>query len=140
MNNDCIEKTEWMSNGIDPLGIRTIIYKIYNRYHLPIIITENGMAYSDELIDGRVHDDYRIDYISKHIKEVLIAKEEGYPVFGYCPWSFIDVVSSHQGFAKRYGLVYVDRTDTDIKECKRYKKDSFYWYQNTIKTNGNELL
>lgn len=140
VNNNCIEKTEWMSNGIDPLGLRTVIYKIYNRYHLPMIITENGMAYSDELIDGKIHDDYRIDYISRHIKEVLIAKEEGYPLFGYCPWSLIDVVSSHQGFAKRYGLIYVDRTDTDVKECKRYKKDSFYWYQNTIKTNGNQLF
>lgn len=139
-DNPYLEKTEWMSNGIDKLGLRTAIYKIYNRYHLPMIVTENGMAYSDELIDGQVHDDYRIDYLSKHIKEVLTAKEEGYPVFGYCPWSFVDVVSSHQGFAKRYGLVYVDRTDTDIKECKRYKKDSFYWYQNIIQTNGCELL
>lgn len=137
--NEYIEKTEWMANGIDPLGIRSIIYKIYNRYELPIIITENGMAYSDELVDGKIHDEYRIEYLSKHIKEVLIAKDEGYPVFGYCPWSFIDVVSSHQGFSKRYGLVYVDRTDKDIKECKRIKKDSYYWYQEVIKNNGENL-
>ncbi len=139
VENKEIEKTKWMSNGIDPLGIRTIIYKIYNRYHLPIIITENGMAYSDELKNGKIHDEYRIDYLSQHIKEVLTARKEGYPVFGYCPWSFIDVVSSHQGFAKRYGLVFVDRTDSDVKECKRYKKDSYYWYQNVIKTDGEEL-
>lgn len=119
VENNEIDKTKWMANGIDPLGLRSSIYKIHNRYKLPIIITENGMAYSDELVDGKVHDNYRIDYLEKHIKEVLIAKEEGYPVFGYCPWSFIDLVSSHQGFMKRYGLVYVDRTDTDIKECKR---------------------
>ena len=137
--NENIERTEWMANGIDPLGIRTGIYKIYNRYHLPIIVTENGMAYSDEVVDGRINDNYRIDYLSKHIKEVLKAREEGYPVFGYCPWSFIDLVSSHQGFAKRYGLVYVNRTDTDIKDCKRIKKDSFYWYENVIKGNGEEL-
>ena len=73
------------------------------------------------------------------IKEILSAKEEGDPIFGYCPWSFIDLVSSHQGFAKRYGLVYVDRTDTDIKDCKRYKKDSFNWYKKVIETNGSEL-
>ena len=137
--NENIERTEWMANGIDPLGIRTGIYKIYNRYHLPMIVTENGMAYSDEVVDGKINDDYRIDYLSKHIKEVLKAREEGYPVFGYCPWSFIDLVSSHQGFSKRYGLVYVNRTDTDIKDCKRIKKDSFYWYQNVIKSNGEEL-
>ena len=139
VENPMIKKTEWMSNGIDPLGIRSIIYKIYNRYHLPMIITENGMAYSDVLENNKIHDDYRIDYLSQHIKEVLIARNEGYPVFGYCPWSFIDVVSSHQGFAKRYGLVYVDRTDTDVKQCQRYKKDSFYWYQKIIETNGEEL-
>ena len=62
--------------------------------------------------------------------------DEGLPVFGYCPWSFIDVVSSHQGFAKRYGFVYVDRTDTDPKQCARIKKDSFTWYQQVIKNNG----
>lgn len=140
VENTKIEKTEWMALGIDPLGLRTAIYKVHNRYHLPMLITENGMAYSDELYNGKVHDPYRIDYLSKHIKETLLAKKEGYPIFGYCPWSFIDLVSSHQGFKKRYGLVYVDRTDTDIKECKRYKKDSFYWYQNVIATNGKDLL
>lgn len=139
VKNDKIERTDWMANGIDPLGIRTIIYKIFNRYHLPIIITENGMAYSDELVNEKIHDNYRIDYLQKHIKEVLIAKEEGYPVFGYCPWSFIDVVSSHQGFSKRYGLVYVDRTDIDVKECQRFKKDSFYWYKDVIESNGENL-
>lgn len=139
VENKMIEKTEWMTNGIDPLGIRSIIYKIYNRYHLPIIITENGMAYSDLLEDGKIHDQYRIDYLSQHIQEVLIARKEGYPVFGYCPWSFIDVVSSHQGFAKRYGLVYIDRTDSDVKKCQRYPKDSYYWYQKVIETNGENL-
>ena len=137
--NEHLKKTKWMSNGIDPLGIRSIIYKIYNRYALPIIITENGMAYSDALENNRVHDTYRIEYLSAHIKEVLRAKEEGYPVFGYCPWSFIDVVSSHQGFSKRYGLVYVNRTDQDIMDCKRYKKDSFYWYKEIIERNGENI-
>ncbi|MDO4467128.1 MAG: glycoside hydrolase family 1 protein [Bacillota bacterium] len=137
--NEHIRVTEWMTNGIDAIGIRSILYKIYNRYGLPMIITENGMAYSDELIDGKINDMPRIEYLSLHIKEVLKAREEGYPIFGYCPWSFIDVVSSHQGFAKRYGLVYVDRTDTDIKSCERIRKDSYYWYQNVIKTDGKNL-
>ena len=47
------------------------------------------------------------------------------------------MVSSHQGFAKRYGLVYVDRTDDDIRTCDRIRKDSFYWYQKVIA--GNQL-
>jgi len=111
--------------------------KVYDRYHLPMIVTENGMAVSetpDE--DGAIHDSYRIDYLKEHIQQIEKLVEEGYPVFGYCPWSFIDVLSSHQGFAKRYGLVYIDRTDTDVKECKRIKKDSFYWYRNVIQNNG----
>ena len=137
--NEHLKKTKWMANGIDPLGIRSIIYKIYSRYSLPIIITENGMAYSDVLENNQIHDDYRIDYLKSHIKEVLIAKEEGYPIFGYCPWSFIDVVSSHQGFSKRYGLVYVNRTDEDVMDCKRIKKNSFYWYQKVIESNGEKL-
>ena len=89
--------------------------------------------------EGKIHDDYRIGYLSDHIRQVGRLCEEGYPVFGYCPWSFMDVLSSHQGFAKRYGLVFIDRTDTDVKECQRYKKDSFEWYRKVIETNGEEL-
>jgi 6-phospho-beta-glucosidase len=111
------------------------VRKLYDRYHLPMIITENGMAYSDVLEDGKVHDPYRIDYLSKHLDVLEQAIEEGYPVFGYCPWSLFDLISSHQGFAKRYGLIYVNRTDANPDDCSRIKKDSFYWYQNKIKEN-----
>ena len=102
-----------------------------------MIVTENGMAYSETLgPDGCIHDPYRIEYLKEHIEQIGIMIDEGLPVFGYCPWSFVDVVSSHQGFAKRYGLVYVDRTETDPKQCARVKKDSFYWYQKVITNNG----
>ena len=95
------------------------------------------MAYSEKLgEDGCIHDSYRIDYLTRHIRQLETLCTEGYPVCGYCPWSFLDVVSSHQGFAKRYGLVFVDRTDTDEKQCARVKKDSFYWYKNVIAQNG----
>ena len=101
-----------------------------------MIVTENGMAYSDKVEkDGTIHDEYRIDYLKKHIEQLKIMIDEGIPVLGYCPWSFIDVVSSHQGFQKRYGLVYVDRTETDPKQCARIKKDSFYWYKEVIRNN-----
>ena len=65
---------------------------------------------------------------------------EGYPLIGYCMWSFLDVVSSHEGFNKRYGLVYVDRTNDNPKSCKRIKKQSFYWYKDVIKNNGIEKV
>ena len=136
-DNPYLEKTEWMDKGIDPVGLRIGMRKVYNRYRLPMIVTENGMAYSETLgEDGCIHDPYRIDYLARHIEQLGEMIEEGLPVFGYCPWSFVDVVSSHQGFAKRYGLVYVDRTETDPKQCARVKKDSFYWYQKVIAQNG----
>lgn len=135
--NPYVLKTEWMANGIDPKGLMVGLRKAYHRYRLPMIICENGMAYSETLgEDLKIHDTYRIDYLTQHISQVKEAIDEGFPVFGYCPWSFIDVVSSHQGFSKRYGLIYIDRTEKDVKECKRYKKDSFYWYQSVIKNNG----
>lgn len=132
-DNAYLEKSEWMPNGMDPMGLYLGIRKLYDRYRLPLIITENGMAYSDRFEDGNIHDSYRIDYLDAHIQKIKQAIEEGYPVFGYCPWSLIDLVSSHQGFGKRYGLIYVDRTDTDEKECARIPKDSYYWYRERIK-------
>lgn len=136
-DNPYLRKTEWMDKGIDPMGLHIGMRKIYNRYRLPMIVTENGMACSEQLgEDGHIHDTYRIEYLREHIQQIAVMLEEGLPVFGYCPWSFLDVVSSHQGYAKRYGLVFVDRTDTDIKQCARVKKDSFYWYQQVIARNG----
>ena len=132
-DNPYLEKSEWMPNGMDPMGLYLGIRKLYDRYRLPLIITENGMAYSDRLEDGKIHDSYRIDYLDAHIQKIKQAVEEGYPVFGYCPWSLIDLVSSHQGFGNRDGLIYVDRTDTDEKECARIPKDSYYWYRERIK-------
>lgn len=136
-DNPHLRATEWMDKGIDPIGLSVGMRKIYNRYRLPMIVTENGMAYSETLgQDGCIHDPYRIDYLRQHIEQLRELIGEGYPVFGYCPWSFLDVVSSHQGFAKRYGLVFVDRTDTDVKQCARVKKDSFEWYKQVIRENG----
>ncbi len=131
--NKNLPVNEWMPNGIDPEGLYAGIRKLYDRYHLPMIITENGLALSDTLEDGKVHDEARIEYLNEHIAKVLQAADEGYPVFGYCPWSLMDLVSSHQGFRKRYGLLYVDRTETDPKECCRFPKDSFFWYQEKIR-------
>ena len=60
-------------------------------------------------------------------------------MMGYCPWSAIDLLSTSNGYKKRYGLIYVDRTDDDVKELKRYPKDSYYWYQKVITTNGASI-
>lgn len=135
-DNPYLKKTEWMDKGVDPVGLQIGMRKIYDRYGLPMIVTENGMAYSEQLDEeGKIHDPYRIEYLRNHIEQIGILLEEGIPVLGYCPWSFVDVVSSHQGFAKRYGLVFIDRTETDPKDCRRVKKDSFDWYKKVIENN-----
>ncbi|MBE6129086.1 MAG: glycoside hydrolase family 1 protein [Erysipelotrichaceae bacterium] len=125
---------------IDPMGLRIVLNDYWGRYHLPMIITENGLGMADTLTaDGKVHDDYRIDYLREHIKACALAIEDGVDLIGYSPWSFEDLLSSHQGFRKRYGFVYINREDMDLRDLSRIRKDSFYWYRNVIATNGEEL-
>lgn len=122
---------------IDPEGFRFTLNEIYSRYRLPLLITENGIGAKDVLTtDGKIHDDYRIDYLQQHIEQMALAIDDGVDVIGYCPWSAIDLVSTHEGIAKRYGFIYVNRTDDQLLDLARYKKDSFYWYQNVIDKNG----
>ncbi|MFW8616737.1 glycoside hydrolase family 1 protein [Enterococcus innesii] len=122
---------------IDPEGFRFTLNEIYSRYRLPLLITENGIGAKDVLTtDGKIHDDYRIDYLQQHIEQMALAIEDGVDVIGYCPWSAIDLISTHEGIAKRYGFIYVNRTDEQLLDLARYKKDSFYWYQNVIDKNG----
>ena len=64
---------------------------------------------------------------------------DGVEVMGYCPWSVMDLLSSHQGFRKRYGFIYVDRNDDGSGTGNRYKKKSFDWYKQVIATNGEDL-
>ncbi len=137
--NPYVEKSQfgWV---VDPVGFRYTLRKVYERYHLPILITENGIGAKDVLNeDGTIHDDYRIDFIQKHLHQMKLAITDGVEMMGYCPWAAIDVVSTHQGYQKRYGFIYVDRDEFDLKELKRYKKDSFYWYKDVIETNGKNL-
>lgn len=133
--NEHLKETEF-GWEIDPIGFRTTLHEVYSRYRLPIMITENGLGGRDELVDGEIHDNYRIDYLKDHIVQMEAAIEDGVDVIGYCPWSAIDVISTHEGIEKRYGFVYVNRTDTELLDLKRYKKDSFYWYQKLIKNGG----
>lgn len=124
---------------IDPIGLRLVLNRYNEKYRLPMIITENGLGAHDILENCEIHDSYRIDYIKEHVKACALAIEDGVRLFGYSPWSFMDLLSSHQGFRKRYGFVYVDRDDFNLKELKRIKKDSFYWYKNVIECNGKNL-
>lgn len=137
--NPYLEKTQygWL---IDPIGMRVTLRRVYDRYHLPILITENGLGTGDVLTeDGKVHDQYRIDYLESHFTQAQLAITDGVELMGYCPWSFMDLVSTHQGYGKRYGFVYVNRDENDLKDMKRIPKDSFYWYHDVIQENGKNI-
>ncbi len=125
---------------IDPDGFRATVREMYSRYRLPMLVTENGLGAYDTLTeDGKVHDDYRIEYLRRHIEQIQLAVSEGVEMMGYCPWSAIDLVSTHEGIVKRYGFIYVNRDEFDLKDMARYRKDSFYWYKKVIETNGEDL-
>lgn len=125
---------------IDPMGLRIVLNEYYRKYRLPLLITENGLGAADVLTEEeRVHDTYRIDYLRAHIEACALAIEDGVEVMGYSPWSVMDLLSSHQGFKKRYGFIYVNREDHDLKDMRRIKKDSYYWYQEVIRTNGQSI-
>ncbi|MEL4358770.1 MULTISPECIES: glycoside hydrolase family 1 protein [unclassified Luteococcus] len=124
---------------IDPVGLRITLRRLHDRYRLPLLITENGIGAHDELVDGAVHDDYRIDFYRQHIEQLALAIGDGVHLMGYCPWSAIDLISTHSGVAKRYGFVYVDRNEFDLGTLARIRKDSFGWYREVIATNGKKL-
>ncbi len=139
--NSYLPKSDW-GWTIDPQGLRYSLNYLYDRYQLPLMIVENGLGAVDVLeADGYVHDDYRIEYLKAHLKELLKAIEiDGIPVMGYTMWGPIDLIAASTGeMKKRYGFIYVDRDDFGNGTLKRYKKDSFYWYQKVIATNGEIL-
>ncbi|MCD7840320.1 MAG: family 1 glycosylhydrolase, partial [Erysipelotrichaceae bacterium] len=123
---------------IDPLGLRILMNDLYDRYRLPVMIVENGLGVKDDVLteEKKVHDDYRIEYLKEHILAVMDAVDEDHvECLGYLPWGCIDLYSASGDRDKRYGFIYVDYED----ELKRYRKDSFYWYQQVIATNGQIL-
>lgn len=140
LKNPYLEASDW-GWQIDPKGLRYSLNAIYDRYQIPIMVVENGLGAKDvKEADGSVHDRYRIDYLKKHIEQMKEAVADGVDLIGYTPWGCIDLVSASTGeMAKRYGFIYVDKYDDGTGTLARSKKDSFYWYQNVIKTNGEDL-
>lgn len=138
--NRFLDANEW-NWTIDPLGFRDVITKIYNRYHLPVFPIENGIGLREHW-DGihQIEDDTRIKYHEKHIKALKDAMFiDGAKVLGYLAWGLIDIPSSHGDMEKRYGAVYVNRTNHDLKDLQRVPKKSFYWFKSILEKNGDEL-
>lgn len=141
VENDKVPHSDW-GWEVDPRGLRYSLNWLNDRYHVPLFIVENGIGAIDKLTDDhKIHDQYRIDYLRDHIEQMKLAMiDDGVPVMGYTPWSAIDIVSASTGqLSKRYGFIYVDRNDDGKGSMARYKKDSFYWYQHVIETNGDDL-
>lgn len=136
--NPNLEASEW-GWQIDPVGLRYALSELYERYEKPIFIVENGFGAVDKIEDnGEIQDDYRIEYLGAHIKEMKKAVElDGVEVIGYTPWGCIDCVSFTTGeYKKRYGFIYVDKHDDGSGDFSRSKKKSFHWYKKVISSNG----
>ena len=141
LKNPYLETSAWAWQ-IDPQGLRWSLNEIYERYHIPMMVVENGLGALDERgEDGRFHDSYRIDYLRRHIQQMKLAVEEdGVDLIGYTPWGCIDLVSAGTGeMRKRYGFIYVNKFDDGTGDLSRERKDSFYWYKKVIATNGEDL-
>lgn len=138
--NPYLPSSDW-GWQIDPKGLRYALHDLYDRYHIPLMVVENGLGAKDVIEeDGSINDDYRIDYLRQHIEQMKLAVEEGVDLMGYTPWGCIDLVSASTGeYAKRYGMIYVRRYDDGTGDFARLRKKSFYWYKNVIASNGEEL-
>ncbi len=109
---------------------------LYERYQMPIYITENGMSCHDAVsLDGKVHDPNRIDFLERYLAAVQKAIEEGVDIRGYFEWTFLDNFEWAHGYNERFGMVYVD-----FATQQRIPKDSAYWYKEVMESNGASLF
>lgn len=140
VKNPYLASSEW-GWQVDPVGLRISLIELYDRYKKPLFIVENGIGSRDTVEeDGAIHDPYRIEYFRQHFLEMEKAIDAGVELMGYTSWAPIDLVSaSTSQMSKRYGFIYVDQDDLGNGSLKRSRKDSFYWYQRVIATNGGEI-
>ena len=140
VKNPYLKASDW-GWQIDPKGLRWFLNELYGRYQVPLMIVENGLGADDEFAeDGKIHDEYRIDYTREHITQMAEAIKDGVDIIAYTPWGCIDLVSASTGeMRKRYGFIYVDKDNEGSGTLKRTKKDSFDWYKKVIASNGEDL-
>lgn len=141
VKNPYLQTNAW-GWATDPDCLRIALNTLYDRYHKPLWIVENGIGWNDiKEEDGSVHDTYRIDYLRENIKSMCDAINlDGVELMGYTMWGCIDLVSAGTGeMKKRYGFVYVDRDDQGNGTLTRSRKDSFYWYKKVIASDGEDL-
>ncbi|RIV16952.1 glycoside hydrolase family 1 protein [Mycoplasmopsis gallopavonis] len=137
MKNPYLESSDW-GWQIDPQGLRYTLNELYARYQIPLLVSENGLGAKDQIDqNGEINDNYRIEYLDKHIQAMNQAIEDRVDLFGYTMWGCIDLVSATTGeYAKRYGFIYVNKHDDGSGEFQRKPKKSFYWYKKIIQENS----
>lgn len=143
VSNPTLQASDW-GWQVDPVGLRIVTNQYWDRWQKPLFVVENGVGARDQLVevDGSrtVLDDYRIDYLNDHLVQLGEAIADGAEVWGYLSWGCIDLVSNSTAqMSKRYGLIYVDRNDDGSGTLERYRKKSFGWYAEVIRTNGAGL-
>lgn len=139
--NPYLKETAW-GWAVDPLGLRISLNQLYDRYGLPMMVVENGFgAYDHRGEDGIIHDTDRIAYLRAHVEAMNQAiNEDGVELIGYTPWCGVDLVSASTGeMEKRYGFIYVDKDNDGNGDLHRERKESFFWYQKVIKSNGSDI-
>ncbi|WP_294359351.1 6-phospho-beta-glucosidase [uncultured Clostridium sp.] len=140
VRNPYLNVSEW-GWQIDPEGLRITCNSLHDRYQKPLFIVENGLGANDIVKeDGSIDDDYRIQYLKEHVLAMKESILDGVNIIGYTPWGCIDIVSASTGeMKKRYGFIYVDKDNEGNGTLERYKKKSFNWYKEVIKSNGENL-
>ena len=126
VTNPYLKSSEW-GWQIDPEGLRYTLNKLYDRYQIPLMIVENGLGAVDEMDeDKKIHDNYRVDYLKKHIIEMKKAVEDGIDLKGYMMWAPIDIISSSTGeMKKRYGLIYIDNYEEALESIDDVRRSLF---------------
>ena len=123
--------TDW-GMEIYPVGLYHGLKKAYEKYQVPIYISENGIGCYEEIKDEMLEDDYRIAFLQDHIAAMLDAMEDGVDIRGYFVWSLMDLYSWISGMDKRYGLIGVQENETH----KRVPKKSYSWFRDVIQSGG----
>jgi beta-glucosidase/6-phospho-beta-glucosidase/beta-galactosidase len=111
------------------------LLEAWDRYHLPIYVTENGVGVREDVTVDQVKDDYRISFMNDHINAIMNAMDQGVDIRGYYAWASFDLYSWKNGVEKRYGLVAVDFEKDQIRKPKA----SYYWFKDIIESNGEKI-
>lgn len=132
IRNNGAEYTE-VGWEVYPAGLREVLVRLHQEYHVPrLYVTENGAAFADAVgANARVRDTQRTNYYREYLTQVHAAINAGVPLAGYFAWSLLDNFEWAEGYAKRFGIIYVD-----YENQKRIIKDSGYWYRDTIAAQG----